>query len=100
MPSDLELCLGLKGFKQPLSPSEASAAVTFGVPSPRNLPKEIVGRGRGCASPGGPRQASEAGREKWSKQLSRDQIDSHSRRENQAQVEPGTQPGEGVLAIC
>lgn len=54
MPYDLELWLGLKGFKQPLSPSEVSAAVTFGVPSPRNVPKGIIARGAGCASSGSP----------------------------------------------
>lgn len=42
MLSDIEFWLGPRGFKQPLSPLEVSAAaVTFGLPSPRNLPRAI-----------------------------------------------------------
>ena len=41
-------------LQTPLSPLEVSAAVTFGVLSPRNLPKAIVAGGRGLrrVSPG------------------------------------------------
>lgn len=47
MLSDFEFWLGPRGFKQPLSPLEVSAAVTFGLPSPRNLPRAITVGGRG-----------------------------------------------------
>lgn len=110
MPSDVEFWLGLRGFKRPLSPLEVSAAVTFGVPSPRNLPRVIIvgGRGLRCASPGGPHPHSSGWRErKVLATQNTHQIHAHSRPQSKVGVEsgavagpPGTQPGEGVLAIC
>lgn len=99
MPSDLELWLGLRGFKQPLCPSEVSAAVTFGGPSPGKVPKAIVARGRGprrsCPRPPPPpghplpppRLAGKDGLQD-AEQKSRGQIDSHSRPKSQEEVEP------------